>query len=96
MSKIKEKDVNKPKFKMPKLIFETSKPGQSKEDFDKEITAKHGNITITDASNLSEDEVKSMMEKMGMSMEDIEGMVTGTEQKKKPGLLQKMRDKFWD
>jgi len=86
--------------KKPKIMFHAAspKPGQSLEDFKKEMAEKHGidDTKVVDGSDMSQEDIKAMLANMGMDPEEIDNMLAGGEQKKKTGIFQKIQDALFD
>jgi hypothetical protein len=78
--------VKKPKFK---IIMQSPAPGQSQEDFIREIKEKYGDGESTEinAGNMDPEALKSMLAGLGMSAEDIDTVTSGKEPAKKPGFF---------
>ena len=81
--------------KKPKIHFKVmdTPPGQTKEDMMREARAMSGDddVQIFDA-NENPEQLKEMLEAMGMSMEDLEDMAANGG--KKQGLFGKLREKM--
>jgi len=84
----------------PKMVMRMAAPapGQSMEDFKKEIAATHGvdDATVIDGSNMNPEDLKAMLASMGVDADEIDNMLAGREQKKKPGLFQRIQDALLD
>jgi len=83
------------KTKQPKMRIQMveMQPGQTKEDMMREARAMNGgdDVQVFDA-NENPEQLKEMLESMGMSMEDLEGMAANGD--KKQGLFAKLREKM--
>ena len=82
-------------FKKPKMLFQAFERGTNIEDIKKEIQAKYGSGTIIDASSLSQEEMKEAMDKMGMSMDDVEKLVVGDTDEEHTNVFQKVKNVIW-
>lgn len=84
------KAAKKPKMRIQMMQMQ---PGQTKEDMMREMQAKMGDddVQMFDA-NENPEQLKEMLEAMGMSMEDLEDMAANGS--KKQGLFGKLREKM--
>lgn len=79
----------------PKMIFQAVAPGQSVEELKKELTEKHGTaeMKVIDGSSMNPEELRATLEKMGMSTEDINNVLSEAKSnQKKPGMFQKIQN----
>lgn len=82
-------------MKKPKMIFQMQKPGQSQEDFVREMKEKMGEGNepqVLDASAMDPAQLQEMLAGLGISKEKFAEMTGEGGKKKKPGLFQRIQD----
>ena len=85
----------KKKFSMPKIIMETPKPGQSMEDFKREMEMKHSGMKdakVVDAKNMDPAQLEAMLAGMGISKEQFAEMTGSATGEKKPGIFKRIQN----
>jgi len=78
-----------------KMIMAQPKPGQSREDFIREMKEKHGadgNGTVMDGTNMNPEQLKAMLAAAGMGAADIDAVLAGKESGTKKGIFSRITD----